>query len=126
MRILFYDVTAPFPYSLAVSKERALGGTEGTVIRIAHALAKTHLIYIAQHCHSQKDEHEEEGVHYISLKTAHELSADAVILLREHQQLEETALRYNRSKLFFWMHNFPSKNFFQTKKHLLQYPKKLS
>ena len=116
MIILFYDAATPTVYTRATLNERALGGTEATVARVAEGLAPLHTIYLAQHNRSKKEECEEKNVRYISFDTAHQLTPDAVILLRQTQLLEEIGKYYPTAKLFFWMHNLPSKKFFYLKK----------
>ncbi len=121
MRILFYDVATPLNYTDKTLKERALGGTEATLIRIAHALSHSHTIYVAQHCRTLKEDIESNGVHYVSFPTAHEINPDVVILLRQHSFLEHTAKKFPHSKLFFWMHNSPPSDFFYSHSTLEKY-----
>lgn len=121
MRILFYDVATPLAYTDQTLKQRALGGTEATIIRIAHALAKKHSVYVAQHCRQNDDTCLSDQVQYISLENAKTIHPDIVILLRQHSWLEKTAQQFPHAKLFFWMHNSPSSDLFSARKILEKY-----
>jgi glycosyltransferase involved in cell wall biosynthesis len=121
MKILFYDTTAPYVYSLKTLTERAMGGTEATIIRVAQGLSRAHTVYVAQALRNKKDEHEEEGVRYLSLDTAHALQPDRVIVLRDALNLKKVGECYGHSKLFLWIHNFPSKKLFYYKQDLANF-----
>lgn len=119
MNILFYDATTPVAYTFSTLQQQALGGTEATIIRIAHALAAFHTVTVAQH--NRFEDCEENNVRYVSLKTAHQLNPNAVILLRSYDLLSEIGTRYQNARLFFWVHNTPSNEFFRVKPVLLQF-----
>ena len=77
MKVLFYDVATPTLYHHKTILERGLGGTEATIIRVAHALNEHHEVYIAQHCRANNDNQLEDGVHYVSLEFANRLNPNA-------------------------------------------------
>lgn len=123
MRILFYDVSTPRPYAGCSLRNEALGGTEATVIRIAEGLAPYHRIFVAQH--GRQDDCVDAGVHYISLHAAQRLEIqqafDVVVLLRDDKFLTAVAHQFRTAKLYFWMHNVPSRNLFHVKARLIKY-----
>lgn len=110
MNILFYDPATPLAYTDRTLGERALRGTESTIVRIAHALSNHHHLSIAQHCRPTADNEVSNGVHYISFDTAQQLSPDIVILLRYHRLLENVALLFPHARHYFWLHNLPSRD----------------
>lgn len=121
MQILFYDVATPVAYTPETLQERGLGGTEATIIRIAHSLKNYHQIYIAQHCRATKENGIYDDVEYISLETANQLQPDVVILLREYQWIKPIGELFPHAKYYFWIHNFPPKDFYITLKDLIKY-----
>ncbi len=121
MKIVFYDVATPIPYTETTLYERGLGGTEATIIRVARALAAYHEIYIAQHCRDILTEHESVNVNYVSLTTANRLNPDIVILLREYEWIDKVGQIFPYAKLYFWIHNLPPRDFYKVKAVLLQY-----
>jgi glycosyltransferase involved in cell wall biosynthesis len=121
MRILFYDAASPYLYCINTLRERAMGGAEATVIRIAHGLSRDHVVYVAQAKRNKNEEVEEQGVRYISLDSAHTLQPEVIILLREHLKLKNVGEYYPYAKKFFWVHNFPTKDLFYFKPDLAKY-----
>lgn len=110
MQILFYDVPTPIAYTDTTLQLQAMGGTEATIIRIAHSLKHYHTIYIAQYCRNTIDNQISNGVHYISFESANNLSPNVVVLLRDKQWLDEIAKRFPHARRFFWLHNMPSRD----------------
>lgn len=121
MNILFYDVVTPVLYTQTTLLKTGLGGTESTIIRIAHALKNYHNVYIAQHCRNTEQNVIEDGVHYISLETANTLNPDVVILLRYYSWLERIGKMFPRARCYFWMHNMPSKSLYTVRDILVKY-----
>jgi glycosyltransferase involved in cell wall biosynthesis len=120
MQILFYDPMTPIAYDGTTPMQQGLGGTEATVIRIAQALKDHHTIYIAQHCRESSNDLVSEGVHYISLTTAHQLKPDAVILLRSHKTINDIATHFPKARRFLWLHNMPSSDLHSVRLDLLK------
>lgn len=112
MEILFYDVSTPTAYDRYTPETQALGGTEATIIRIAHGLKGYHTVYVAQHCRPQTANLNCEGVHYISLETAATLSPDVVILLRQYRKIAELAELFPRARRYLWLHNMPARELY--------------
>lgn len=111
--ILFYDTVCATAYTHHTLQTNALGGTEATVARIANALSRDHVIYVAQHTRSSNQDELSDKVNYISLHTAHTLQPDIVILLRQHQLLDTIGRQYPHARHYFWMHNLPPKKLYR-------------
>lgn len=107
--LLFYDISSPIAYSKLSFQQQALRGTEGTLVRIAHALSAEFDIAIAQHMRKKEENLFLDNVHYIDIETAHTLKPDIVILLRDYLGLEIVGQRFPKARHFFWMHNMPPK-----------------
>ncbi|OGT42843.1 MAG: hypothetical protein A3F42_01910 [Gammaproteobacteria bacterium RIFCSPHIGHO2_12_FULL_37_34] len=114
MNLLFYDVATPTLYHHTTLYERGLGGTEATIIRIAHSLKNNHTVYIAQHCRSSQDDCDFDGVQYISLASANRLTPDAVVLLREYEWINRVGELFPQAKHYFWIHNLPPRDLYIT------------
>lgn len=121
MRILFYDPLTPFTYDSKTPRERALGGTEATIIRIAEGLKDYHHVAVAQHCRSNDYKTQEREVQYLSFQEAKTLNPDVVILLRQYRLLEEVAHTFPQAKLYLWLHNMPSRELYAKAPTLQQY-----
>lgn len=121
MHILFYDVVSPVIYTHLSLQQTGLGGTESTITRVAHALSAGHTVYVAQRGRSLEEEMVSEGVHYISLSTADLLKPDVVILLRNHAYLKKVGEQFSGARLYFWLHNMPSKKLYPLRKTLICY-----
>ena len=121
MKIIFYDVTAPFNYQYSTLEERGLGGTEASLLRIAHGLATRHEVYIAQSTRSNREHSVYKDVHYISLDAANHIKPDAVILLRKSNWIETVGKLFPKATHYLWMHNLPPKKFYGHLKELIQY-----
>lgn len=119
MNILFYD-TANIPaYSDKTLLMTGLGGTEATVVRIAHAISVYHTVYIAQA--NREEVLESCNVHYIPLDRATQLTPDAVILLRDQKCIATIAQLFPNAKRYLWLHNLPSKTLYSKRWELLHY-----
>lgn len=94
MKILFYDSACVHPYDPKTLKERGMGGTEATVIRIAEALSAFHDVTVAQRTRKDKTV---EGARYVPLG---EYEADVTVVLRNPL---DCAKFKNR---ILWMHDY--------------------
>ena len=121
MKLLFYDVATPIAYTNTTIAERGLGGTEATIIRIAHSLKHEHTVYIAQHCRTAQEDSIFDGVSYLSLESANQLLPDAVVLLREYELIDRVGELFPHAKHYFWIHNFPPRDLYLTYHALLKY-----
>ncbi len=121
MKILFYDVVDIPAYSHLTLQQTGMGGTEATIVRIAHALQNYYTIYIAQRNRQPNDSLISAGVHYISFAEAEQLSPDVVVLLRHHDWLKKTAKQFPHARLFFWMHNMPGHSLYGARSLFAKY-----
>lgn len=121
MHILFYDPLTPQPYDLKTLQQKGLGGTEATVLRVAKALGDHHDISIAQQGRQPQHNLSHEGINYLALETAHRLSPDIVILLRNYRLLESIGSCYPQARKFLWLHNMPSTNLYAAQTLLLEH-----
>lgn len=121
MQILFYDVATPIVYTNQTLLARAMGGTEATIIRVAHALKNHHTIYIAQHRRAAAENEISDGVHYISLETAQTLSPDIVVLLREYEWIDKVGKQFPHARHYFWIHNLAPRDFYSKRKALIDH-----
>jgi len=122
MHILFYDPITPIAYDGATPMQQGLGGTEATVIRIAEALTPHHSIYVAQHCRETTNQTVSNGVHYISFDAAHQMTPDAVILLRAHKKMPAIAHYFPHARRFLWLHNMPSSDLYLAQDTQIKHP----
>jgi hypothetical protein len=93
--LLFIDTTCPKPYSLETLRTEALGGTEGTCVRIAEELDA----FVEQHCRVAS-----EG-RYLVPGTIWDNNATHVVCLRNPHALTEARKRFPKAKLFLYLHD---------------------
>jgi len=108
MNILLIDLTCKAPYHAKSLTEGPIAGTEMAIILVAQHLAKTHCVFVAQHCRFENEYHEQ-SASYISLETAKNLPPDKapnlLILVRKYQSLDEYASLFPKAKKLFWAHD---------------------
>lgn len=121
MKILFYDVATPTLYHNTTICEKGLGGTEATIIRVAHSLKNHHEVYVAQHCRSSQQDGLFDEVHYLSLESANQLKPDVVVLLREYEWIEKVGKLFPDARHYFWIHNLPPKDLYVMNHALINY-----
>lgn len=103
MKILFIDPVCPKPYDPNVLSTEPLGGTEGTVIRIAEGLVlKGNQVEVTQH---NRKESVKFGAHYTPFGAVREEKPTHVILLREPMALYQARKQFPNAKLYFWAHD---------------------
>lgn len=113
MTILIIDPNCPSPYCDETLKCRALGGTEGTIVRVGEALGARHEVYVAQP--PRRETHRStNGVRYVGFDCKRvEQDAgepDVIILVRAYKLLKRVRRAYPHSRLFLWLHCFPGKS----------------
>ena len=105
--IIFVDAACPRPYNADLDRQRAtgLGGTEGTVVRLATRLAETRRVIVAQH---NRDRAEiSGGVEFVPLKhVSRDLRPDAVVVLRRPERLWGMRTLFPHARLFLWMQDW--------------------
>ena len=110
-RVLFVDPFCPEPYQARTLFDRALGGTEASVIRVAEGLAQRgHRVTVAQ-CGRTWPARSPGGVAYVPFDYAggwgHLPRAEAVVVLRQHKVLGRVRERFPTSRLALWLHCVP-------------------
>ena len=110
-RFLFVDPMCPRPYQARTLHDRALGGTEATVVRVAEGLAQRgHRVTVAQ-SGRYWPARSPGGVAYVGFdydaSWSHLPSADAVVVLRQHKILKRVRERFAGSRLALWVHCVP-------------------
>lgn len=103
MKILFVDGTCPKPYDPSVLATEALGGTEGTVIRVAESLAsRGHQVRVTQH---NREVAAKFGAEYTPFKANEDFKATHVVVLRAPLVLKTARKQFPSAKLFLWNHD---------------------
>ena len=109
-RLLFVDPVCPEPYQARTLYDRALGGTEATVVRVAEGLAQRgHRVTVAQ-CGRRWPARSPGGVAYVPFDyhgSWGHLAADAVVVLRQHKVLGRVRERFPQARLGLWLHCVP-------------------
>ena len=105
--IIFVDAACPRPYNADLDRQRVrgLGGTEGTVARLAMGVAETRRVIVAQH---NRDRAEiSGGVEFVPLEhVSRDLRPDAVIVLRRPERLWGMRKLFPHARLFLWMQDW--------------------
>jgi glycosyltransferase involved in cell wall biosynthesis len=96
MQMVIFDPVAYHPYSLTTLRQQPLGGTEGTVIRVAEAMDALVL---------QHNRREDEG-RYRSFTSR--VDPTHLVVLRDPGAALEIAQRYPRARKMLWMHDLAS------------------
>lgn len=106
MKILFHDTVYQKEYTYNTLLGHGLGGTEATVLRIAHGLKdKGHKVGIQQ---TRVISTIVEGVHYLNEKEAKEFTPDVVITLRDPFNYLNSRTTWPNAKHYFWLHDIVS------------------
>jgi glycosyltransferase involved in cell wall biosynthesis len=105
--IIFVDAVCPIPYNADLDRQRAtgLGGTEGSLVRLATKLAETRRVIVAQH---NRDRAEiSGGVEFVPLRhLSRDLRPDAVVVLRRPDRLWDMRTLFPHARLFLWLHDW--------------------
>jgi glycosyltransferase involved in cell wall biosynthesis len=103
MKILIVDAVCPKPYDPQVFANEALGGTEGTVIRVAEGLAAQGIeVRVTQHNRKEEGRY---GAVYTQFGANNDYRATHVIVLRAPLVLRTARKQYPNAKLFLWCHD---------------------
>ncbi|MFK8013316.1 MAG: glycosyltransferase [Marinicellaceae bacterium] len=103
--ILFIDNTYPEPYQLVTITEKALGGTESSIIRTAELLSVRYKVYVAQK-YRKKIHKESAHLHFIPKSSIENLNPDFVIVLRKYTVLKEMSKLFPNAKIYLWIHTY--------------------
>jgi glycosyltransferase involved in cell wall biosynthesis len=106
MKITFVDTKCPAPYDSEALRNRGLGGTEATVIRIAQALAQRHDVTVVQHNRLQPCI-ESPSLQFLPLDSLATAVRDAqhVVLIQKTRLIRQVA-RHSSARLWVWLHNY--------------------
>lgn len=91
-RIVFLDTVSPLPYDTRSFAQRAVQGTEASVMRIADRLGA----WVMQHNRSEPWER------YLPVRS---LEADHVVVIRESRALAQARQLFPRARLHLWLHD---------------------
>ena len=110
-RVLFVDPVCPMPYQARTLYDRALGGTEASVLRVAEGLAQAgHRVTVAQRGRRWPSR-SPGGVAYVPFDYdgdwGHLPRAGAVVVLRQHKVLFRVRKRFPEARLALWLHCVP-------------------
>lgn len=108
-RLLFIDTCAPSEYSDITLKNKPLGGTEGTCIRVAEGLAKTgeYRVYVAQE--KRKGVYDSAaGVTYLPIDCLREFvrRPEFIVCLRDPGALKLARQVSKDARVYLWLHDF--------------------
>ncbi|MGQ3685091.1 MAG: glycosyltransferase [Candidatus Loosdrechtia sp.] len=106
MKILFVDSKSSTPYDSMIMREEGIGGTEGSLVRVARGLAYHHEIAIAQY--GRRQAVWVDGVHYLPRDMAPFGTdiPDCTIVLRKHKLVCDFRRRFPATSLYCWIHNW--------------------
>ncbi len=105
--IIFVDGTYPEAYDDQSIGQKALGGTEASVIRIAQILSKKHQVLVLQ----QHRRHITQASHSLCFSplSSDELpSADVVVVLRKYPLAINLRAKLPDARIFLWIHTYKS------------------
>ncbi|WP_048691581.1 glycosyltransferase [Catenovulum maritimum] len=122
MNILFVDwAYKGEQYNLSTLKEKAVGGSESTLIKVATELAKTHKVFVNQY--NCVESYQDHGVRYINKAEMNSLAKDnqidVCIVMRKTKLLNQFVELFQDAKILLWAHDFLSaKNMLLNKKYI--------
>jgi len=103
--LLFVDNTYPKPYQVSTLKEKAIGGTESSVIKTALILSKVYRVFVAQEFRT--DFCVESGnLNFIPKKHINKLAPDFIVILRKFPLLKGLRKQFPKARLFLWLHTY--------------------
>jgi glycosyltransferase involved in cell wall biosynthesis len=103
--ILFLDNTYPQAYQQSTLKEKAIGGTESSIIKTASILSKHYKVFVAQK--SRTEFHiENTNLTYIPKIQINKIKPDYIIVLRKYPLLKELKKQFPKARLFLWIHTY--------------------
>ncbi|MCW8962952.1 MAG: glycosyltransferase, partial [Gammaproteobacteria bacterium] len=122
--IYFIDIKCKQPYTFATMSERAIGGTESTMLRVADRLSDERQVYVVQPCR-QDDEVHGDGLSYLSLdsarKQAQQLPPDHVVVIRKIKAMQDMATWFPGAKLYLWIQDLPVKKYCRYRHQLVRH-----
>jgi glycosyltransferase involved in cell wall biosynthesis len=105
MKILFVDGVAPQGYTCNSMRERALGGSEATLLRVARGLAKEgHSVSVLQTSDPERGAVVVDGIQHIGVEARIE-APDAIIHMRTAMLVEGFREEYPAARHIVWLHD---------------------
>ena len=122
--IYFVDIKCKQPYTFSTMAERAIGGTESTLLRIADRLCEDYQVFLVQPCRRQ-DEIHDTGINYITLDSARH-RADKfppahVVVVRKLKAMGDMARWFPSAKLYLWIQDLPVKKYGRYRQQLIRH-----
>lgn len=108
MRILFHDAASSIAYDAEVMSRQGIGGTEGSVVRLAQALSTVHDVAVAQRARADRVS-PHSNLSYIPLEEPRpfgDRQPDSVVVLRKHRLVPRLRVRFPTAALVSWIHNW--------------------
>jgi glycosyltransferase involved in cell wall biosynthesis len=108
MRILFYDAASVYAYDAERMSQRGIGGTEGSVVRVAEGLSATCEVAVAQRARTEPASFHA-GLRYVPLDDPAPFGGDSpdwVVVLRKHRHAPALHARFPRARMISWIHNW--------------------
>lgn len=103
MKLLIVDPCCPKPYDAMTLQNEPLGGTEGSVVRIAEGFAAQGIeVRVTQH---NRKEEVKYGAVYAPFGSNSEYRASHVIVLRAPLVLRTARKQYPNARLYLWCHD---------------------
>jgi len=122
--IYFVDIKCKQPYTFSTMAERAIGGTESTLLRVADRLSEDYRVFLVQPCREQ-EEMNERGISYLSLDTARQRAAESppahVIVIRKIKVMSDMASWFPEAKLYLWIQDLPVKKYCRYRHQLIKH-----
>lgn len=103
--ILFLDNTYPEPYQLATLEEKAIGGTEASIVRTALILSSRHRVFVAQKFRSQPHK-ENTNLSFVPKTEIKNINPDVIIVLRKFNQIKKLRKLFANAKIYLWIHTY--------------------
>ena len=108
--ILFLDNTYPKAYQSDTLTNKAIGGTEASIIRVANILSKKYQVYVAQKYRNFVTK-ESERLWFIPKTDISKIYPNIIIVLRKYKVLKKIAQQFPEAKLFLWLHTYKNKEY---------------
>jgi len=103
--ILFLDNTYPEAYQVSTLNEKAIGGTESSVIRTALILSQSYKVIVAQKSRS-KSYSENENLIFLPKSKIIKYKPDYIIVLRKYNELKNIHKIFPNAQLYLWIHTY--------------------
>ncbi|MDH5536852.1 MAG: glycosyltransferase family 4 protein [Betaproteobacteria bacterium] len=108
MRILFHDAVSALAYDAEFMDRHGVGGTEGTVVRVAEGLSAAHEVCVAQRGR-ELSVSPHQRLRYVPLDEPRPFGGappDWIVVLRKHRLVPGLRARYPSAALVSWIHNW--------------------